>query len=86
MVRPRTGKMGSLHPRKLRIIEVHIESALLHERSMIALFEDLSGLHDYNIVGIVDGRKPVSYNETGPSFHQLRKCFLYLQFGTGIDT
>ena len=52
---------------------------------MIALFHDVSVVHDENQVGVADCGQPVGDDKAGAVLHQLIHGLLDVQFGLGVD-
>ena len=52
---------------------------------MISLFNDLSFVHDQDLIRFPDRRKTMGNNEGSPPFHQRSKGILDLQFRARID-
>ena len=70
---------------KLGIVEFAVEAVFLHQLFVIALFDDLSLIHDQDLIGIADRRKTMGNDERSPTLHQGIESLLYLQLGTRID-
>ena len=54
-----TGMKGLLGLLELELVELVIEAFLLEEFLMVAFFHDLALLEDDDLVGVLDGGKPV---------------------------
>ena len=74
------------HCLELTIIQMTIEATLFQQFLMGTLLDDLSVFHYKDQGSVADRRQAVCNNKACTTFHQVIKCFLYLQFGTGIDT
>ncbi len=61
-----------------------IETAELHKRVVIALFDDIAVFHDENDVGFLNGREAVCDDERRAPLHYFRESFLYFYFGSSI--
>ena len=73
------------HVDKLAVVEVVVETVLLHKVVVGALLDDLAVFHDQNPVRIADRGETMGYDEACASLHELIEGFLTLQLGTGID-
>ena len=71
---------------KLAVVQICIETAFLHQFLVRSALNDIAVFHDENAIGIPDGRETVGYHKAGTSLGERIHRFLYLLFGSGIDT
>ena len=75
----------SMLRRKLAVIQVGVEAALIKECYMVALFYNMTVLHDKYDIRILDGGESVGYDKACTSFHHGIKCLADLKLCSGID-
>ena len=70
---------------ELAVVQRRIESVLSQKAFVISLLNDLSVLHDKDLVGFTNGGEAVRHDKAGAARHHMGKSRLDLQLRAGVD-
>ena len=70
---------------ELALVQLLVEAALRQQFFVGSALNDVAGLHDQDLVSVLDGRQAMGHDKARAALHQLLKGILHQHLGTGVD-